>query len=166
MNTNLRESYYHQSRHWCFTGSCGTVEKESLWWSLHSSLWSLYGFIFMFLLPWWLTWSCVSFLFYEETLIKLSFMRCNYKCVRVWLDLNCFWNSDTHDTIVRSHLQRAHRMKDSSHSLFTLLPSDNRYRSTCCCTTRLHSSFTRQTERLLNSSSTLWNVFTFLFCVA
>ena len=33
-------------------------------------------------------------------------------------------------------------------SLFTLLPSDNRYRSTCCRTTRLQGSFTPQTVRL------------------
>ena len=42
-----------------------------------------------------------------------------------------------------------------SDSLFTLLQSDNRYRSICCCTTRLQSHFTPQTARLLNSSSTL-----------
>lgn len=38
----------------------------------------------------------------------------------------------------------------------TLLPSDNRSRSICCCTTRLQSSFVPQTGRLLNSSSILY----------
>ena len=46
-------------------------------------------------------------------------------------------------------------LKDNtpSHSVFTLLPSDNRYTSICCRTTRLHSSFTPQAVSLLNSSS-------------
>ena len=36
------------------------------------------------------------------------------------------------------------------YNLFTLLPPDNRYRSICCFTSRLHSSFTPQTVKLLN----------------
>ena len=46
------------------------------------------------------------------------------------------------------------RQHPPSHSLFTLLPSDNRYRSICCSTTRLQSRFIRQTVRLLNLSAT------------
>ena len=46
------------------------------------------------------------------------------------------------------------RQHPPRHSLFTLLPSDNRYRSICCCTSRLHSSFTPHTDFIIN---TLWN---------
>ena len=42
-------------------------------------------------------------------------------------------------------------------SVFTLLPADNRYRSICCRTTGLQSSFPPQAVRLLNSSATLYN---------
>lgn len=41
-----------------------------------------------------------------------------------------------------------------SHSLFSQLPSDKRYRSICCCTTRIRSSFFPQSVRLIKSSST------------
>ena len=57
------------------------------------------------------------------------------------------------------------RQHPPSHSLFTLLLSDNRYRSVCCCTTRPQNSFIPQAERLLNSSSILHSVEYFcLFC--
>ena len=41
-----------------------------------------------------------------------------------------------------------------SHSLFTLLPSDERYISICCHIKRIQRSFTPQAVRLLSSSST------------
>ena len=59
------------------------------------------------------------------------------------------------------------RQHPPSHSLFTLLLSDNRYRSVCCCTTRPQNSFIPQAERLLNSSSILHSVeyfLSFLWC--
>ena len=42
-----------------------------------------------------------------------------------------------------------------SHSLFTLLPSGKGYRSICCLSTSLQSSFIPKAVRLLNSSSAL-----------
>lgn len=58
-------------------------------------------------------------------------------------------------------LRRAQRiLKDNiqtSHSLFTLLPSGKRYRSNCCRTTR-QGSFFLEAVRVLNSSSTLHHV--------
>ena len=41
------------------------------------------------------------------------------------------------------------RQLSPSHSLFTLLPSDNRYRSICCCNTGLQNNFIPQTVRLI-----------------
>ena len=45
------------------------------------------------------------------------------------------------------------RQHPPRHSVFTLLPPDNRYRSICCCSTRLQSSFITQAvtpELILN----------------
>ena len=46
----------------------------------------------------------------------------------------------------------------SSHSLFTLLPSERRWRNILRCTTRLKSSFFPQAVRLLNAPSALLHV--------
>ncbi len=69
-----------------------------------------------------------------------------------------------------SEMRRWHRarriLKDNthpSHSSFILLPSGKWYRSICCRTTRLQSSFFPQAVRVLSSSSTLL-INSFLFC--
>ena len=56
------------------------------------------------------------------------------------------------------------RQHPPSHSLFTLLPPDKWYRSICCHTIRLQSSFNLHGMRFLNSSSNYnWN-FIILCC--
>ena len=51
------------------------------------------------------------------------------------------WSSEIWDDM-KCEGRFLHRVHPPSHSLFTLLPSDNTYRSICCCASRLQSSFT------------------------